>query len=94
MVRESEIEKKLVQAVKSCGGICPKWVSLGYDGVPDRMALLPNGRMAFVEVKASGKKARPLQKLRHKTLRRLGYKVYVIDSVELIQPMLDEIGGE
>lgn len=94
MVRESEIEKKLVQAVKSCGGICPKWVSPGYDGVPDRMALLPNGRMAFVEVKASGKKARPLQKLRHKTLRRLGYKVYVIDSVELIQPMLDEIGGE
>ena len=92
--RESAIEKKLVQAVKTCGGICPKWVSPGYDGVPDRMALLPNGRMAFVEVKAPGKKARPIQKLRHKTLRRLGYKVYVIDSVEQISTMLDEIGGE
>ena len=91
--RESAIEKKLVQAVKSCGGICPKWVSPGFDGVPDRMVLLPGGRMAFVEVKAPGKKARPLQKLRHKTLRRLGYKVYVIDDAEHITPMLDEIGG-
>jgi len=57
------------------------------------MILLPGGHMAFVEVKAPGKNPRPLQMVRHKNLRRLGYKVYVIDDVEQIASMLDEIGG-
>lgn len=92
-MQESTIEKKLVQEVKARGGVCPKWVSPGLDGVPDRMILLPGGRMAFVEVKAPGKNPRPLQMVRHKNLRRLGYKVYVIDDVEQIASMLDEIGG-
>ena len=43
------------------GGICPKLVSPGFDGMPDRMVLLPNGRIGFVEVKAPGEKPRPLQ---------------------------------
>lgn len=92
-MQESTIEKKLVQEVKARGGVCPKWVSPGLDGVPDRMILLPGGRMAFVEVKAPGKNPRPLQMVRHKNLRRLGYKVYVIDDVDQIASMLDEIGG-
>lgn len=92
-MRESTIEKKLVQTVRSRGGICPKWVSPGLDGVPDRMVLLPGGHMAFVEVKAPGKKPRTLQLARHRALQRLGYRVYVIDGIEQITPMLDEIGG-
>ena len=92
-MRESSIERKLVQAVKSRGGICPKWVSPGLNGVPDRIVLLPGGYMAFVEVKAPGKKPRVIQMARHRTLRRLGYKVYVIDGIEQITPTLDEIGG-
>ena len=49
-MREKEIEKKLTQMVKKAGGICPKLVSPGFDGMPDRMVLLPNGRIGFVEV--------------------------------------------
>ena len=92
-MQESTIEKKLVQEVKARGGVCPKWVSPGLDGVPDRMVLLPGGRIAFAEVKAPGKKPRPLQRMRHKTLRKLGCKVYVIDGIEQIASMLEEIGG-
>lgn len=92
-MRERTIEHKLVQAVKARGGICPKWVSPGLDGVPDRIILLPDGHIAFAELKAPGKNPRPLQMVRHKNLRRLGYKVYVIDDVEQIASMLDEIGG-
>lgn len=55
-MREKEIEKKLTLAVKQAGGICPKLVSPGFDGMPDRMVLLPNGRIGFVEVKALGEK--------------------------------------
>lgn len=90
-VREKEIEKKLTLAVKKLGGICPKFVSPGFDGIPDRIVLLPMGRFGFVEVKAPGKKPRPIQTARHRLLQRLGFKVYVLDSEEQIGGILDEI---
>lgn len=55
-MQEKEVEQKLVKAVKLTGGICLKFISHGFDGVPDRLVLLPQGRMAFVELKAPGKK--------------------------------------
>lgn len=88
---EREIERKLVARTKAMGGIAPKFTSPGFDGMPDRLILLPGGRMAFAELKAPGKKPRPLQETRHKLLRRLGFKVYVIDSVEQIGSVLSEI---
>ena len=90
-MREKQIEQKLVSAVKNMGGIAPKFVSPGYDGMPDRIVLLPGGRMAFVEVKAPGKVPRPLQVARHELLRRLGFNVYVLDQPEQIGGILDEI---
>ena len=91
MMREREIERKLVNAVKVAGGICPKWVAPGFDGVPDRIVLMPGGKIAFVEVKAPGEKPRPLQVSRHELLRQLGFKVFVLDGVEKIGGMIDEI---
>ena len=88
---EKTLERKLVDAVKALGGISPKFVSPGFDGMPDRLVLLPGGRFAFVEVKAMGCKPRPLQESRHGMLRRLGFKVYVLDDVEQIGGMLREI---
>lgn len=93
-MREKTIEQKLVQAVKRVGGICPKFVSPGYDGMPDRLILLPGGRIAFAEIKASGKKPRALQTARHGMLQNLGFPVYVIDAAEQIQKVLDEMGGD
>ena len=92
-MREREIELKLVRAVKAVGGVCPKLVSPGMDGMPDRMALLPGARIAFVEVKAPGRKPRQLQLRRHEQLRALGFKVYVLDDPERIPALLREIGG-
>ena len=91
MAKERIIEQKLVRAVKERGGICPKLTSPGFDGMPDRIVLLPRSRMAFVEVKAPGEKPRPLQKARHRLLRGLGYRVYTLDSTEQIGGILDGI---
>ena len=91
MKSEKQIEQSLVKAVKNMGGIAPKFVSPGYDGMPDRLVLLPHGLTAFVEVKAPGEKPRPLQKSRHEMLRRLGFKVYVLDDTEQIGGILDDI---
>ncbi len=88
---EKNIEQKLVKAVKKRGGMALKFVSPGLDGVPDRIVLLPMGRMAFVELKAPGKKMRPLQVRRKRQLEGLGFLVYCVDRVEEIGGMLDEI---
>lgn len=90
-MREKQIEKKLITEVKKRGGICPKWVSPGFDGVPDRIVLLPHGKFAFVEVKAPGEEPRALQLSRHKLLRRLGFRVYVLDNQSKIGGVIDEI---
>lgn len=90
-MREKIIEQKLVTEVKKHGGMCPKFVSPGFDGMPDRLLLLPHGRFAFVEVKAPGEKPRPLQLARHRLLRRLGFKVYVLDSEEKIGGIIDAV---
>lgn len=90
-MREKMIEGKLVKAVKACGGICPKWVSPGMDGMPDRIVLLPNAKIGFVEVKAPGQRPRPLQGSRHGMLRRLGFRVYVLDDPAQIGVIIDDI---
>lgn len=90
-MREKVIERKLMLMVKKQGGICPKFVSPGFDGMPDRIVLLPGSHMAFVEVKAPGQKPRALQVSRHTLLRRLGFRVYILDSEEQIGGILDEI---
>lgn len=88
---EKDVERALVRAVKNMGGISPKFVSPGLDGVPDRIVLLSMGRIAFVELKSPGKKMRPLQIRRKKQLESLGFKVYCIDSTEQIGGILNEI---
>ena len=90
-MREKTIEHKLTIAAKNMGGIAPKFVSPGFDGMPDRIVLLPGGHIGFVEVKAMGCKPRPLQLSRHGLLRRLGFKVYVLDDERQIGGILDEI---
>ena len=90
-MREKTIEKKLSDEVKKRGGLAPKFTSPGFDGMPDRIVLMPGGRMAFVEVKAPGKAPRPLQEARHRMLRHLGFRVYVLDDESEIGGILDEI---
>lgn len=90
-MREKQIEQKLTLMVKKAGGIAPKFVSPSFAGMPDRLVLLPGGVFAFAELKAPGMKPRALQVARHEMLRRMGFKVYVIDGVEQIGGMIDEL---
>lgn len=90
-MRENEIEQKLALQAKKMGGMAVKFTSPGLDGVPDRIVLLPGRKIAFVELKAPGKKPRPLQVKRMRQLKALGFPVYVVDGVEQIGGVLDEI---
>ena len=73
---ERDVERKLKKAVEAEGGLCLKWVSPGYTGVPDRIILMAGGAVAFVETKAPGKRERPRQELVQAALRSLGFTVF------------------
>ena len=90
-MKEKALERMLVRAVKNMGGLALKFVSPGMAGVPDRLVLFPGGSICFVELKAPGEMPRPLQRLRHKQLQDLGFRVYVIDSKEKIGEMVGKM---
>ncbi len=91
-MKERDIERKLVMETVRRRGVALKFVSPGCIGVPDRIVMLPDGKMGFVELKAPGKKPRPIQVRRIQQMRKMGFKVFVIDGVEQIGSVLDEIG--
>ncbi|MBQ9402141.1 MAG: VRR-NUC domain-containing protein [Clostridia bacterium] len=84
MAEEKKIELKFVRTMEKAGWIAPKLSCPGFDGMPDRMILKDNGQIFFAEIKAPGEEPRPLQRIRHKTLRNRGFRVYVVDSEKAI----------
>lgn len=92
-MNEKTIEQKLVKEVKALNGLCLKLSCPGFAGMPDRLILLPKGKIGFVEVKRKGEKARPLQISRHKILNKLGFKVFILDSKDQINKIIEEITG-
>ncbi|WP_194949869.1 VRR-NUC domain-containing protein [Actinomyces trachealis] len=83
-MREHTIERRLKAAIEADGDLCWKLVSPGLDGVPDRICL-KDGKVVFVEVKAPGRKLRPLQKRRIRQLTDQGFTVLVIDQPDGIE---------
>ena len=85
-VRERDVEAYLKQRVERGGGVCWKWT--GQRGVPDRVVVLPAGRVVFVEVKTTGGKLSALQRKAIKTLEALGAEVAVVWPKEDVDALL------
>ena len=83
-MREREIEKYLVDMARAQGGMALKFVSPGCTGVPDRVVILPGGRVGFLELKAPGMKPRKEQVHRIRQLWALGCCADVADSREAV----------
>lgn len=90
-MREKNIERKLVLKLKSYGVDPVKFEVPGKRGMPDRIILIPGGKVIFAEVKAPGKKLRPLQEKRKRELEELDFEVYVIDSENSIDRLVNRI---
>jgi len=88
MDSEKLIEKTLNAEVKSLGGWSLKLLCQFVTGLPDRLVLLPGGIIFFAELKSTGKKPTAVQRLVHEKLRRLGFRVYVIDSLEQLRKQI------
>lgn len=90
-MNEKLIESKLRDGVKSKGGLALKFTSPSFTGVPDRIVLMPTGRMGFVELKSTGKKLSPRQLIVFPILERLGFPVTVIDDQAGLDEYLNQL---
>lgn len=88
---EKEIEKYLSDEIKKQGGRTYKFVSPGNSGVPDRIVVLPGGRLFFIELKRENEKPRALQKNQIRKLRALGQDVRVLAGIDQVEEFLSEI---
>lgn len=88
---ENDIEVALRDKIRALGGKAFKWVSPGTRGVPDRIVVLPGSRIVFVELKAPGKSSTPWQLKQQRDIRRLGFEVRVIDTLEKVEAFVEEM---
>lgn len=89
--KEKVIERELVRLVKINNGMCIKLICDFITGLPDRLCLFPGGKIAFVEVKTTGKKPRPTQIYIHNKLKNLGFRVEVIDTIHGLLDFINSI---
>ncbi|MDQ0269958.1 VRR-NUC domain-containing protein [Cytobacillus purgationiresistens] len=90
-MREKDIEEYLRKKVKSAGGKAYKFESPGNDGVPDRIVIFPNNKIYFIELKAPGKKPRPLQLKQIRDLQSFGCRTDVLDSKEQVDNFVEMV---
>ena len=92
MYRERDIEKYMTGRIERLGGVAFKFVSPGNDGVPDRLVLLPGGRILFIELKTKGGRVKPIQAWQQERLRRRGAEVHTVWSKAQVDELLG--GGD
>ena len=91
-MKESEIERVLVEEVKHLGGRAYKWTSPGNDGVPDRIVFLPDTRVIFVELKTDTGRLSPLQRIQIDRLKKLGQWVEVVKGIQGVKMFFHDLG--
>lgn len=90
-VSEKAIEKHLVKAAKERGLLCLKYSNPSMVGFPDRILILPDSTVAWIELKSKGCKPTKIQRIRHEELRAIGHYVFTFDSKESVDKFLNLI---
>lgn len=87
---EAEVERKFVNLVKERGALCYKFVSPGNPGVPDRILILPDGRVMFVEMKSAVGRTKKLQDYQLEKLSRQGVPTFVLRGMDDVKKFIEE----
>ena len=80
-----------MRRVKEIGGIAYKFVSPSNRGVADRLVVLPQGVVWFVEVKKEGGRLSTLQNIFIAEMQRLQQNVRVVWSKEDVDQLIKEM---
>lgn len=92
MKTESEklLERKLSREVERLGGWSIKILAVHINGLPDRICLLPGGRLFFAEIKTTKQKTTRIQNFIIAKIIKLGFRVEIIDNSETIKDILKD----
>lgn len=88
---EKVVERRLISEVEDRGGWAIKLLPFQFAGLPDRLCLMPGGKVFFVELKSTGKTASPIQRIVHERLRLLGFDIYVIDHTSQLTTQIPHL---
>jgi hypothetical protein len=91
-VRETKVEGRLIERVEALGGYCIKLNPLWYVGIPDRLVLLPGGRVIFVETKAPDGTPRKKQLWWREKLVKLGFTFAFLYTPTNVDIFIDSLG--
>ena len=92
-MKESQIERRLVEGVKRLGGMCLKFVSPGTFGVPDRIIITAKGRVIFVELKTETGRLTKIQRYVIGEMQKRGADARVVKGIDEVKELLAEIEG-
>ena len=92
-MKESQIERRLVEGVKRLGGMCLKFVSPGTLGVPDRIIITAKGRVIFVELKTETGRLTKIQRYVIGEMQKRGADARVVKGIDEVKELLAEIEG-
>ena len=90
-MRERTVEQHLVAGLKKIGVPCVKFLPDLLKGMPDRMILLPEGKVIWCELKTKGGSLEPIQTVRHRELRKAGQQVEIVWSIEEADRLIEKI---
>ena len=90
---EREIEAYMGRELRAMGCLWYKFVSPGARGVPDRILILPDGKILFVELKAENGYLDPLQVRQIERLKSWGQQVRVIRGMDGAQKFVAGLVG-
>lgn len=95
MMQSSEkyLEKRLREEIRKAGGLAIKFTSPYFTGMPDRLVLMPKGKIWFVEIKSTGKKLKDIQEAQAKKLKELGFNTRLIDTKTELDSFIEEVRG-
>ena len=90
---EKRVERLLVEVVKRFGGMCLKFVSPGTSGVPDRVVILPDGKIIFVELKTDVGKLSKIQEHTISEMKKRNADVRVLYGLKDVKAFIEEVKG-
>jgi len=87
-MKETAVERRLIKRVKDAGGVCMKIMPV-VAGYPDRLVLLPWGRMYLIETKAPDGEVRPVQRVFIDRAAKIGVEVVLLWSPRQVDEWVD-----
>ena len=93
-VRERDVEGYLVNRIEELGLKCIKFMPDLINGMPDRLILMSDRRVVWVELKTKGGSLSEIQRYRHHELEKQGHVVEIVWTKDQVDDLCRRLKKE